>query len=110
MTAPTGTSPAAAARSARRSAAAMPAWSWGDASGMRRRGLRLRGNPLEGERHAVFGTVDLHAIAFGVTALEHRERQWVLDQPLNRPLQRPRAVDRVIALGHDHLLRRGRDL
>src|SRR5258706_14664597 len=109
MTAPTGTSPAAAARSARRSAAAIPAWSWGDASGMRRRGLRLRGNPLERDGHTVLGAVDLHAVALGVTAPEHRQRQWVLDQPLNRPLQRPRTVYGIVSLRPDHLLCRRRD-
>src|SRR5690349_5485454 len=95
MTAPTGTSPAAAARSARRSAAAIPAWSCGDRSGMRRRGLRLRGDPLERERGAVFGAVDLHAVALRVTAFEHRQRQRVLDQPLDRPLEGPRPIHRI---------------
>ncbi len=42
--------------------------------------------------------VDVHGIAFAEPALEHRERQRVEQAPLQRPLERPGAVDRIVPL------------
>src|SRR5438132_846907 len=121
-TAPTGTSPLDAAFRASSSAAAMPTWWSGDA-GLGRfplspspfpallctRGLgHSPGDTLEGEVTAVLRPVDPDAVALRVLALEHRQRERVLQQPLDRPLERPRAVHRIIPLGDEQLLRRRR--
>src|SRR5205814_896085 len=120
-TAPTGTSPVDAARRASSSAAAIPGPSAVAAGrgrfplpappvpaflGTRRCGRR-RGQALEAERIAVFCPLHADPVAFGELPLEHGERERVLQQPLDRPLERPRAVHRIVPFRHDQLLRRG---
>src|SRR5947208_167581 len=106
-TAPTGTSSSSIASLAWASAASIPARSgWSGTSRFR----RARRHSLEAERIAVLRPVHPYPVAFGELPLEHGERQWILQQPLDRPLERPRAVHRVVAFRHDQLLRRRRHL
>ena len=53
---------------------------------------------------AVLG-VDADRVAVAEVALEQPQRERVLEQPLDRPLQRPRAVGRIPAGLGEHLLR-----
>src|SRR5207249_4134191 len=102
-TAPTGTSSSSIASLAWASAASIPARSgWSGTSRFR----RARRHSLEAERIAVLRPVHPYPVAFGELPLEHGERQRILQQPLDRPLERPRAVHRVVAFRHDQLLRR----
>src|SRR5438477_12297300 len=120
-TAPTGTSPVDAARRASSSAAAIPGPSAVEA-GRRfpfpvsrvpaflctRRFGRRRGHALEAERIAVFRPLHADSVTFGELPLEHGERERVLQQPLDRPLERPGTIHRIVAFRHDQLLgRRG---
>src|SRR5204862_7249332 len=92
-TAPTGTSSSSSASLAWASAASIPARSgWSGTSRFR----RARRHSLEAERIAVLRPVHPYPVAFGELPLEHGERQWILQQPLDRPLERPRAVHRVV--------------
>src|SRR5881628_2887490 len=124
--APTGTSPADAARRASSSAAVMPSISAGGtgrlgpfplppspAFSRTLRTCRLGcpgGDALKGDVHPVLRAVHPHPIPFHVLPLEHREGQRVLEQPLDGALQRPGPVHRVVSLGDDQLLRPGRHL
>src|SRR5437588_5071220 len=120
--APTGTSPLDAAVRACSSAASIPSRSEA-ATGRPRiplpasripaflgtRGLgHSPGDALEGEVTAVLRPVDPDAVSLRVFALEHRQRERVLQQPLDRPLERPGAVYRIVPLGDEQLLGRGR--
>src|SRR5450759_1731806 len=49
-------------------------------------------------------------ISLAELALEDSEREWVLQQALNCPLQRTRPERRIVALGRQDLARRGRQL
>src|ERR1700694_2899482 len=102
-TAPIGPQPTAPASRACSSAAAMPLCT----PRLARR--TLGGNPLETEGIAVLGPVHENLVALGILPLEDRHRQRVLQHPLDRALQGPRSVYRVVALGDDQLLRRRRD-
>src|SRR5437867_4441177 len=102
--APTGTSPAHAARRASSSAAAMPARSAADGLGTHRLGGRRR-DALERQVGPVLGPLDPHPVPLGVLAFGHGERERVLEQPLDGALQRPRPVHRVVSVGDDPLLR-----
>src|SRR5207253_4633072 len=123
--APTGTSPLDAARRASSSAAAMPARSAGEAGEAgggrfplpasrlpalrtRRLGCRAARDPLERQMVPVFRPVNPDRVAFGVPPFEQGHGERILEQPLDRPLQGPRPVHRVVALGHDQLLCGGR--
>src|SRR5207244_9959874 len=75
----------------------------------RRLGSRRR-DAFERQACAVFCPVHPHAITLGKLAFEHRERQRVLQQPLDGALERPGAVHRVVALRHEQMLRRRRHL
>src|SRR5207244_10373775 len=75
----------------------------------RRLGSRRR-DAFERQACAVFCPVHPHAITLGELAFEHRERQRVLQQPLDGALERPGAVHRVVALRHEQMLRRRRHL
>src|SRR5262245_29775862 len=104
ITAPTGTSSMAAARSAIASAAAIPAWS----SGTRR--LRRPRDPPEGEARAVGGAIHADHVTFVVLALEHGQRQGILQQALYGSLQRPRPVHGIVSFGHQQTARARRQL
>src|SRR3989454_6101832 len=80
--APTGTSPADAARRASSSAAAMPARSAADGLGTHRLGGRRR-DALERQVGPVLGPLDPNSVPLGVLAFEHGERERVLEQPLD---------------------------
>src|SRR3954470_5206343 len=54
--------------------------------------------------------IDDDVIALVELALEHRQRQRILQQPLNRPLEWPRAERGIVPLGREHLPRRRRQL
>src|SRR6266480_5023418 len=54
---------------------------------------------LECERVTVLRAVDTDTIALRVLSLEHRDRERILEQPLNRSLERARPVDGIVALG-----------
>ncbi len=61
-----------------------------------------------GERQLAVLGVDAHDVAVHEVAFEQPERERVLEQPLNRPLERTRAVGRVPAgLGERRLRRVG---
>src|SRR6266511_5784437 len=108
-TAPTGTSFKPAARRACRRAAAMPARSPLLARSSGTRGLRrCRGDALEREGIAVFRAIHADPVALDELALEDRERKRILQQPLDRALQRPGPIHGVVALRDEQLLRRGR--
>ncbi len=47
------------------------------------------------ERELPIRDADRHAVAFAELALEHPPRHGTQDAPLNRPLERPRAVSRI---------------
>ncbi len=49
-------------------------------------------------------------VAVDELALEHGHRQRILNQPLDRPLERPRAERRIVAFLGEHALRLGRHL
>src|SRR5689334_4650051 len=120
----TGTSPADAAGRASSSAAAMPARSIGGTGGDRRvplpapRSLPLgtrrlghsAGDALEREATAVLRSINSHPVPLGVFPLEDGECQRILHQALDRALQPARAINRIVPLGDDQLLARGRDL
>src|SRR5262249_21382305 len=72
----------------------------GDNSLARRAGLRC-----EGERILRLVEVHRHRSTVGHVALEQQAGQRRLDFLLNRPLQRPRAVRRVVPGPHNVLLR-----
>src|SRR5437867_2394561 len=76
--APTGTSPAHAARRASSSAAAMPARSAADGLGTHRLGGRRR-DALERQVGPVLGPLDPNSVPLGVLAFEHGERERVLE-------------------------------
>src|SRR5712691_7412713 len=97
-TAPIGTSSRAAARCACSSAVAMPLCTH-----------RLS-SALKTQRVTVLTTVDTDPVALDKLALEHRHRERILQQPLDRTLQGPRSIDGIIALSDQQLLRRGRYL
>src|SRR2546425_4540169 len=105
--APTGTSSGLAASLAWAGAASIPARSAGSRTSRFRCARR---HALERERITVLRPIHADPIALGELPFEHRERERVLQQPLDRPLERPGAVHRVVALRHDQLLRRGRHL
>src|SRR4051812_31587777 len=92
MTAPTGTSPASRASRASASAISIHA---GSSITLGADGLACR---LVGELQAAVtvGPRD-ERIAVAESSLEHRHRQWVLDQTLDRTLQRSRSECRVVA-------------
>ena len=58
------------------------------------------------ERQLVAARVDDDRVALGELALEHAQRQRVEHPPLDRPLQRPRAIGRIIPFLHEEVLRR----
>src|SRR5215813_14172993 len=60
--------------------------------------LVLRERQLAGPR------VDAHGVALAEFALEHLDRQRIEHSALDRPLQRARAVGRIIALFDDEIL------
>src|SRR3954471_21178780 len=68
----------------------------------RRRGLGGRGLV---ERELAVGNVDVHRVALVEVALEESQRERVLDEPLDRALERARAVGRVPASVGEMLLR-----
>src|SRR5882762_5850028 len=70
----------------------------------------FRRNPFERKRIPVLRPIHLDPIALGELSLEHRYRERVLHQPLNRALQGARTVDRIVALRDDDLLGRRRHL
>src|SRR5438105_169799 len=78
----------------------------GSASG--RRGRPRDSGSFEGEL-AVAG-VDQDRVALAEASLEERRRERVLHQPLERPLQRTRAVGRIPPGLGQQLLRRRRQL
>src|SRR5690606_11781093 len=96
ITAPTGTSSRTEAARASRSACSMPVRSAGDGVPLRTDRLGERRQPLEHEVISVAG--DPYGIALVIASLEQLERDRILQQPLNYPLQRSRAVHRVVAL------------
>src|ERR1700760_2913702 len=49
--------------------------------------------------------VDDHVISVQPLAFENLDREWILDQALDRTLQRPRTVDRIVARFEDGLAR-----
>jgi len=59
---------------------------------------------LEGEL-AVVRRVDADGVAVAEVALQQPQRERVLDEPLDRPLQRPGAVSRIPAGVGERLLR-----
>src|SRR3954469_12305988 len=50
-------------------------------------------------------TIDDDVITFRETALENRQRQRILQQPLDRAFERPSAESRVVTLGCKHFPR-----
>src|SRR4051812_24856375 len=48
---------------------------------------------------ALWITIDDDVIPLGETALQNGERQRILEQPLNRPLERARPERRIVAFG-----------
>src|SRR5438046_9023795 len=72
-----------------------------------RSGLHRLSRALECERVTVLRAVDTDTVALRVLSLEHRDRERILEQPLNRPLERASPVDGLVALGHQPVLRGG---
>src|SRR6266571_7575307 len=125
--APTGTSPADAARRASSSAAVMPSISEAEVGRLgpfplppspafsrslrtRRFWRRARRNALERQVGPVLRAVHPHTVPFPVLSLEHGERERVLQEPLDGALQGPGPVDGIVALRDQELLRRRRHL
>ena len=73
----------------------MPAVSAADRSGLCT--LGGRGSRLAGKAQMVAVTIGGNAVAGEVPPLQHREGKGVLQQPLDGPLERSSAVDRVVA-------------
>src|SRR5437667_3481736 len=65
---------------------------------------------LKYERVSVLRPIDSDAVALRVLSLEHRDGERILEQPLNRSLERARPVDGIVALGHQQVLRGGCDV
>src|SRR3954469_16311715 len=55
---------------------------------------------------SIAAAVDHHRVAFEEVALEHPERERIEHQPLNRALERPRAVDRIVSFTRELFLGR----
>src|SRR5581483_11000303 len=102
ITAPIGTSSRTLAARASRSAASMPARSAGEGVPLRTDRLRHPGLPREPQ--AVPVALHPDDVPVPVLALEHLERDGVLQQALDHPLERPRPVHRVVALLGEELL------
>src|SRR5262249_6023490 len=62
---------------------------------------RRRGSHLRPEDDRVAVRVDRDAVAVVHLALERLERERLLPQPLDRPLERPRTERRVVALASE---------
>src|SRR5688500_6497781 len=108
MTAPTGTSPRRAAARARRSAASMPARSAGDGVPLRTHRLGRASSHGSGSRHArelEAAIADVHPndVPLLVASFQQLERDRILEQPLDHPLERTGAVDRIVALVGEEL-------
>ena len=58
-----------------------------------------------GELELAARCIDAHPGAFAELALQHAHRERIQHAPLDDALQRPRAVDRIVALGDEHILR-----
>src|SRR5688500_5671282 len=108
MTAPTGTSSRTEAARASRSAACIPVRSLGDGVPLRTRYLRdgRRVHPRQ------FVTVALHpdGISLLEVSLPQLQGDAVLQLALDAPLERPRPVDRIVALLRQQLARFGHHL
>src|SRR6266508_5435401 len=65
---------------------------------------------LLAERDRALAGVGNDRVAFGEFAIEQAQGQRVLDHPLDGALERPRAVDGVIALARQQLLGGGGEL
>src|SRR5262245_41746557 len=108
-TAPTGTSPAAAASAAAASASRIHSCSL-NRSGSSYRGFFVRDLGLR-EGDLAIGTFGRHdVVALVELTTEDRERQRILNQPLNRPLERSCAIRRVVTFRCQRMLRLGRQL
>src|SRR2546422_9172057 len=92
-----GTSSMAPARRACSSAAAMPLCTH-----------RLS-RAFERQRIPVLRPIDAHAVALDVLPLEHGDRERILQQALDGALERPSAVDGIVALGDEQMICCGRD-
>src|SRR5438105_2627243 len=57
------------------------------------------------EPQAARPRVDLHRVAFAEVTFEDAQRERIEDEALNRALQRPRAVARIVSLAHQLFLR-----
>src|SRR5580704_10296398 len=68
--------------------------------------LYLALSDLEGELLGLEVRIDLHVVAMQHFAIEDLQRQRILYQLLDGPLERTRAVVHVVTLGKDQLLRR----
>src|SRR5437762_11751379 len=102
ITAPIGTSSRTEAARARRMAACIPCRSLGDGVPLRTGALRRGGGPDEPE--VLARALHADGIAFVEVALQQLQRDRVLQLALDDPLEGPRAIDRVVALGRDQLL------
>src|SRR6476660_6807409 len=108
ITAPIGTSSRTEAARASRSAACIPARSLGDGVPLRTGALGRGGRPDEAQ--VLARPLHPDGIALVEFALEQLERDRVLELALNDPLERPRAVHRIVALCGQQLLGLGSDL
>src|SRR5690349_19071649 len=95
---------------------ASPAGRWGKASPYARaRPFRSGTGPLGRRLHGreaqvVSGALGTHRISLVEPSLEQLQRDRVLELALDDPLERPRAVDRIVALRREQFLGLGRDL
>src|SRR3954454_12823313 len=105
ITAPTGTSSLTEAARARRSAACIPVKSLGD--GVPLRTGHLGDDGAVSQVQVVALALHPHGVAFVEGPLEHLQRNRVLQLALDHPLERPGAVDRVVAPIGQELARLG---
>src|SRR4051794_22070596 len=102
MTAPTGISSRTDAARARRNAACMPCRSLGDGVPLRTGALGDGGAAHEPQ--VIACALDADGVALVEVAFEQLEGDWVLQLALDDPFERPRAVDRIVALRSQQLL------
>src|SRR6185437_8183263 len=108
ITAPIGTSSRTAAARARRSAACIPARSLGEGVPLRT-GALGRGRRAD-EAQVLARALDPDGVALVEVPFQQLEGDRVLQLALDHPLERARAVDRVVALGRQQLPGLGHDL
>src|SRR6476469_8833147 len=106
ITAPIGTSSRTEAARASRSAACIPSRSLGDGVPLRTGALRRGGRPDEAE--VLPRPLGADGVALVEVALQQLQRDRVLQLALDDPLERARAIHRIVALRRQQLLGLGR--